>query len=306
MGAAGWRPALLAAGRCVCSSNRRRDRRRHRRYQLSLVRRHPSAPRAVASAEGQASPLAEGDKAAARELVLEGLTRAPHAVHVQVGAGRCVTHVGSAVLVPRGQGVQLSGSAGGQPLNPPPQHRPQPPLPRAAQLCECVRSLVYSDYPEQWPQLLPQVVAGLSSQVRAAAAVLGLQEGAQGALARPPPFRGCRRALRVHLRGVVLMRRSSRGQQAHPAASRPLLALPPQDQQRIRGALVALRFLARKFEFRDEEERGPLEGVVNATFPLLLQIFQVRCGCVGVGAHWWRAVLRGSGDGPRGKRMLLL
>jgi hypothetical protein len=51
--------------------------------------------------------------------------------------------------------------------------------------------------------------------------------------------------------------------------------LPEQDQQRISGALYALRFLARKYEFRDEEERGPLEAVVNATFPVLLQIFQV-------------------------------
>lgn len=33
------------------------------------------------------------------------------------------------------------------------------------QLGECVRSLVYTDYPEQWPGLLPQVVAYLTSQV---------------------------------------------------------------------------------------------------------------------------------------------
>jgi hypothetical protein len=39
--------------------------------------------------------------------------------------------------------------------------------------------------------------------------------------------------------------------------------------------LVVLRFLARKYEFRDEDERAPLEGVVAATFPTLLQIFQV-------------------------------
>lgn len=148
--------------------------------------------------------------------MLEGLTRAPHAVHVQ--------------------------------------------------LSECVRSLVYSDYPEQWPQLLPQVVAGLSSQVRACL------EGA------PALGRG-------HLRPAAAVVGSAhlRPAPSNPSPIRPPARLsPPQDQQRIRGALVALRFLARKFEFRDEEERGPLEGVVAATFPLLLQIFQVgAAGAVG-------------------------
>lgn len=51
-----------------------------------------------------------------------------------------------------------------------------------------------------------------------------------------------------------------------------------QDQARISGALYVLRFLARKYEFRDDDERGPLDGVVNATFPTLLQIFQARQG----------------------------
>lgn len=57
-----------------------------------------------------------------------------------------------------------------------------------------------------------------------------------------------------------------------------LAASPPalQDQHRISGALYVLRFLARKYEFRDEEERAPLEGVVNAAFPPLLGIFQAR------------------------------
>ena len=54
-----------------------------------------------------------------------------------------------------------------------------------------------------------------------------------------------------------------------------------------------LRFLARKYEFRgggDEEgdERAPLEAIVNATFPVLLQIFQV---CV------WGGPGRGGGTG---------
>ena len=65
-----------------------------------------------------------------------------------------------------------------------------------------------------------------------------------------------------------------------PSLVRPRAPPPPppaalQDQARISGALYVLRFLARKYEFRDEDERAPLEGVVNATFPTLLQIFQV-------------------------------
>lgn len=43
------------------------------------------------------------------------------------------------------------------------------------QLAECVRSLVYSDYPQHWPDLLPQVQQYLTSQAsEAAAGRLGL------------------------------------------------------------------------------------------------------------------------------------
>lgn len=76
----------------------------------------PPAVAAAAAAEGKVSPLAEEDKAAVREVMVDGVTRAPHAVRVQLG--------------------------------------------------ECVRSLVYSDYPQHWPGLLPQVVTYLTSQVR--------------------------------------------------------------------------------------------------------------------------------------------
>lgn len=62
----------------------------------------------------------------------------------------------------------------------------------------------------------------------------------------------------------------------HPPTHPPLGRA--QDQARIAGALAVLRFLARKYEFRDEEERGPLDQVVNTTFPTLLQIFQVGGG----------------------------
>lgn len=47
-----------------------------------------------------------------------------------------------------------------------------------------------------------------------------------------------------------------------------------QDQQRILGALGLLRTVVRKFEFKDDAQRGPLETIVQGTFPLLLQIMQ--------------------------------
>lgn len=106
------------------------------------------------------SPLAEEDKAAVRELIVEGVVRAPHAVRVQLG--------------------------------------------------ESVRSIIYCDYPDKWPQLLQQIYALLTSQ----------------------------------------------------------------DEQRIGGALYVLRLLARKYEFRDEEDRVPLQTIVNTTFPVLLPIFK--------------------------------
>ncbi len=51
-----------------------------------------------------------------------------------------------------------------------------------------------------------------------------------------------------------------------------------QDQQRIAGALGLLRTVVRKFEFKDESQRGPLNNIIQGTFPLLLQIMQVCMG----------------------------
>ena len=48
-----------------------------------------------------------------------------------------------------------------------------------------------------------------------------------------------------------------------------------QDQAHIHGALIVLRCLARKYEFKDEDERQPLAAIVNGTFPTLMQIFMV-------------------------------
>ncbi len=59
-----------------------------------------------------------------------------------------------------------------------------------------------------------------------------------------------------------------------PILTHAHLLLSPQDQTRVHGGLVALRLLARKYEFRDEEERAPLDGIIGSTFPLLLHIFR--------------------------------
>ncbi|KAG9141479.1 hypothetical protein Leryth_001925 [Lithospermum erythrorhizon] len=80
-----------------------------------------------------------------------------------------------------------------------------PPLLRV-QLGECVKTLIHSDYPEQWPALLHWVKHNL------------------------------------------------------------------QDQQ-VYGALFVLRILARKYEFKSDEDRIPVSHVIEETFPHLLNIF---------------------------------
>ncbi|KAK9824621.1 hypothetical protein WJX72_011782 [[Myrmecia] bisecta] len=84
-----------------------------------------------------------------------------------------------------------------------------PPMVRA-QLGECLKIIINTDHPQQWPALLQLIVQNMASQ----------------------------------------------------------------DQPRLYGALYALRILARKYEFADAEERGPLVEVVHTTFPGLLAIFQ--------------------------------
>ena len=57
-----------------------------------------------------------------------------------------------------------------------------------------------------------------------------------------------------------------------------LLCCCAQEQPHLYGALYALRILSNKYEFKDLEDRKPMQDVVNTTFPALLQIFQVRSG----------------------------
>ncbi|CAO2045785.1 unnamed protein product [Urochloa humidicola] len=81
-----------------------------------------------------------------------------------------------------------------------------PPLLRA-QLGESIKTIIHSDYPEQWPSLLHWVTHNLELQ------------------------------------------------------------------NQIFGALYVLRVLARKYEFKSEEDRIPLYHIVEETFPRLLSIF---------------------------------
>lgn len=48
--------------------------------------------------------------------------------------------------------------------------------------------------------------------------------------------------------------------------------LKSQDQQRIYGALYALRILTRKYEFKDDEERNPVYQIIERTLSTLLEI----------------------------------
>jgi hypothetical protein len=48
--------------------------------------------------------------------------------------------------------------------------------------------------------------------------------------------------------------------------------LKSQNQQRVFGALYALRILTHKYEFKDEEERTPVYHIIYTIFPVLLEI----------------------------------
>jgi hypothetical protein len=41
-----------------------------------------------------------------------------------------------------------------------------------------------------------------------------------------------------------------------------------QEEARVHGGLYALRIVARKYEFRDEEERAPMNEIINTCFPV--------------------------------------
>jgi len=46
------------------------------------------------------------------------------------------------------------------------------------------------------------------------------------------------------------------------------------DQSLVSGALRVLRIISRKYEYRDADDRGPLNAMVNGIFPTLLHVFQ--------------------------------
>eukprot|EP00879_Flechtneria_rotunda_P022091 GHRR01023309.1.p1 GENE.GHRR01023309.1~~GHRR01023309.1.p1 ORF type:complete len:1020 (+),score=395.54 GHRR01023309.1:417-3476(+) len=50
--------------------------------------------------------------------------------------------------------------------------------------------------------------------------------------------------------------------------------LTSNEEARMHGGLLVLRVLARKYEFRDDEERAPLTAIINSSFPVLLALMQ--------------------------------
>lgn len=70
--------------------------------------------------------------------------------------------------------------------------------------------IVYADYPDNWPQLMPQIERNITTG----------------------------------------------------------------EEKRVLGALKALRMVAKRYEFSDEDSRGPLIALVNGTWPALLPMLQ--------------------------------
>jgi hypothetical protein len=139
-----------------------------------------------------------------------------------------------------------------------------PPLVQS-QMAEVFKSLVYSDYPDNWPGLLEAVYGHLTSQVRAGKGALQLR-GAVLNFSPPVPFT----VAALHMTGpgpqvsaamLVSCGCSScnealgRTPFPPPCMCPTLVWTPPaprQDELRVHGALMALRLMARKYEFRDE------------------------------------------------------
>ena len=182
------------------------------------------------------SPIQEEDKASVRDNLLESIIRWDPAVNA-------CSFPEPAALVPAhwaGCGLQACLSL-----------CRAPPIVRV-QLGECLKLIAYTDHPELWPGLLPLVVQNLNTQ---ASVVL--------------------QTLCKHLGGAWLGSATGGVQPKMGARSHLRELVAVQDHSRIYGCLFALRILARKYEFRDSGERVPLEQVVEATFPAVLQLVQV-------------------------------
>ncbi len=83
-----------------------------------------------------------------------------------------------------------------------------PPLVRA-QLGECLKSVVYADFPDAWPGILPAVTAQLATQARARAARPGRAPPRARGLAPSQSPRWRRAACPRRCRRVAMQARSS-------------------------------------------------------------------------------------------------
>ena len=191
-----------------------------------------------------------------------------------------------------------------------------PPLIRS-QLGECAKYITYSDFPEQWPGLLPSVLASLGSGEQPRVSFAALESSAAwflcidwaitaGSVVRPSLVPAAARAaipcaviwsgrrqqpsscsdcvrrtrrdrLCAHLsyRSLLLIVSTKWAGRLQPQLNSHVVK-PPLPLAQVWGALYVLRVLTRKYEFKDEEDRAPLAPVVNAAFPPLLAMLQVR------------------------------
>jgi hypothetical protein len=122
---------------------------------------------------------------------------------------------------------------------------------------EVFKSLVYCDYPEKWPGLLEAVYGHLTSHVRTRPREQGRACGHAAAQPAHPstllwPIQwGVGSAWLVRLGSAPALGASARPTLPTHACHVPLPRSRPQDELRVYGGLMALRFMARKYEFRD-------------------------------------------------------
>lgn len=104
-------------------------------------------------------------------------------------------------------------------------------------LAETLQTIVIHDFPDKWPTLIPTLLNTIRN---------GVQQGG------------------VAIGGTTTIASSQTG-------------TPTQQQQHLAGlkvhnALLAIRKVAKRYEYKSKEQRGPLNEIVAAAFPLLLPL----------------------------------